>query len=104
MCAPVLHLHTSSACIAGALCHTLEAFDSIVLEFRKLFLCAELLFPFPLFPAVLFLPRSGAVSGAADKHLPALVQKQVSFLQLSASVRNPTQVSADLRFGLALRG
>jgi len=34
---------------------------------------------------------SGAVSGAADKHLPALVQKQVSFLQLSASARNPAQ-------------
>jgi cell division septum initiation protein DivIVA len=34
---------------------------------------------------------SGAVSGAADKHLPALVQKDVSFLQISASARNPTQ-------------
>ena len=34
---------------------------------------------------------SGAVSGAADKHLPALLQKDVSFLQISASARNPTQ-------------
>jgi hypothetical protein len=34
---------------------------------------------------------SGAVSGAADKHLPGLIQKQVSFLQISASARNPTQ-------------
>ena len=34
---------------------------------------------------------SGAVSGAADKHLPGLIQKQVSFLQISASTRNPTQ-------------
>ena len=34
---------------------------------------------------------SGAVSGAADKHLPGLIQNQVSFLQISASARNPTQ-------------
>merc|ERR1719460_1682250 len=34
---------------------------------------------------------SGAVSGAADKHLPSFVQKDVSFLQISASARNPTQ-------------
>merc|ERR1719146_19909 len=34
---------------------------------------------------------SGSVSGAADKHLPGFVQKSVSFLQISASARNPTQ-------------
>merc|ERR1719181_2234506 len=34
---------------------------------------------------------SGAVSGAADKHLPSFVQKPVSFLQLSASKANPAQ-------------
>ena len=34
---------------------------------------------------------SGAVSGAADKHLPGLIQNQVSFLQISASARNPAQ-------------
>jgi hypothetical protein len=34
---------------------------------------------------------SGSVSGNANKHLPALVQKQVSFLQLSHSQHSPVQ-------------
>merc|ERR1711865_700351 len=33
----------------------------------------------------------GAVSGAADKHLPALIQKSVSFIQLSGEATNPAQ-------------
>merc|ERR1711865_1094966 len=41
----------------------------------------------------------GAVSGAADKHLPALIQKSVSFIQLSGEATNPAQarVAAFLR-------
>jgi len=34
---------------------------------------------------------SGAVSGNADKHLPALVQKATSFLQIKSVVQNPAQ-------------
>jgi septal ring factor EnvC (AmiA/AmiB activator) len=34
---------------------------------------------------------SGAVSGAADKHLPALVQKSTSFIQIKSVVQNPAQ-------------
>ena len=34
---------------------------------------------------------SGAVSGAADKHLPGLVQKSTSFIQIKSVVQNPAQ-------------
>ena len=34
---------------------------------------------------------SGSVSGAADKHLPAMIQKGSSLAQLRAEARSPTQ-------------